>query len=821
LTDNGHTAGAGKLPTVTVVVGVDGAGRTHRLGELAAATKLPVVRVDGRSEADVDLDDRLAAVAPGETLVIVDDAHLLGDTALRQLTAAAARGVAMAVARRPTIDRPALAELDEAASAQGTVEQLGPLDERALAALVSTVTGRPAPAEQVAAVREASAGHPAVAVAVAAAPPGTPPPALVAGVQQRLARFDAPTATLARVLALQLDLTDDVLAVAVGVGTIPLVAAIRSLRDGGLLVPGSERMIPAVAQAVLAELAPAERRRLHDAVALALVEAGGDPVAAAGQLSAAQARTDRAAEVYRAAADRLRFADPAAAMTWYDDALDAGADPATLAAGRAEAAALLGQPVDVDWGPAGSGLVGGKGTGPPVAAPDAVRIALAAGAVTAQQGRAARAAEALVAAGPPGPVLAAPALVAAGRLADARSAAAGDGPLALRLFAEASLAVGDPAVAVPLLIEAAEAMEATPPALVLPDTPHALGAVVAVGAGDAATAEDLLGRAIAAGIGGPVALDRHRTLLAWVRMRTGRYDTAVAELRRLADAPLPGRERLLVAALSAGIARRSGDIAQLRQAWAGAEPVLARRAVDLFQLEALEELVVAAARLRQQGRAAPVLDTVEQLVDRLGRPAAWVAAVGWIRLQVAVAGEDAEAAAAAAHMLSRTPQVAPRQAAQAAAAGLWAHALAGAVDADAVAGAADALAAAQLPWEASRLAGHAAIRTTDPAAARRLLERARELAGAEPAAAEARADSARFRSGSQGSPYGGLSDREVEVARLVLAGRTYREIGAQLYLSPKTVEHHVARIRTKLGATSRAELVAALRQVLEDQNLSD
>jgi DNA-binding CsgD family transcriptional regulator len=55
----------------------------------------------------------------------------------------------------------------------------------------------------------------------------------------------------------------------------------------------------------------------------------------------------------------------------------------------------------------------------------------------------------------------------------------------------------------------------------------------------------------------------------------------------------------------------------------------------------------------------------------------------------------------------------------------------------------------------------------------------------------------------------------VEVARLVLDGRTYREIGAQLYLAPKTVEHHVARIRTKLGATSRAELVAALRRLLD------
>jgi len=56
----------------------------------------------------------------------------------------------------------------------------------------------------------------------------------------------------------------------------------------------------------------------------------------------------------------------------------------------------------------------------------------------------------------------------------------------------------------------------------------------------------------------------------------------------------------------------------------------------------------------------------------------------------------------------------------------------------------------------------------------------------------------------------------VTVARLVLAGSTHREIGAQLYIAPKTVEHHVARIRSKLGAGTRAELLAMLREMLGD-----
>ena len=60
----------------------------------------------------------------------------------------------------------------------------------------------------------------------------------------------------------------------------------------------------------------------------------------------------------------------------------------------------------------------------------------------------------------------------------------------------------------------------------------------------------------------------------------------------------------------------------------------------------------------------------------------------------------------------------------------------------------------------------------------------------------------------------GLSEREAEVSRLVVEGHTYKEIGAVLYISPKTVEHHVARIRQRLGVTSRAELLATVRELL-------
>jgi DNA-binding CsgD family transcriptional regulator len=65
-----------------------------------------------------------------------------------------------------------------------------------------------------------------------------------------------------------------------------------------------------------------------------------------------------------------------------------------------------------------------------------------------------------------------------------------------------------------------------------------------------------------------------------------------------------------------------------------------------------------------------------------------------------------------------------------------------------------------------------------------------------------------------GADDGPLSGREREVAALVLEGLTYKEIGEQLFISAKTVEHHVARMRQRLGSSSRGELFAHLRQIV-------
>jgi DNA-binding NarL/FixJ family response regulator len=70
------------------------------------------------------------------------------------------------------------------------------------------------------------------------------------------------------------------------------------------------------------------------------------------------------------------------------------------------------------------------------------------------------------------------------------------------------------------------------------------------------------------------------------------------------------------------------------------------------------------------------------------------------------------------------------------------------------------------------------------------------------------------------SPLGGLSDRELEVFQLIGQGRTMKEIGAALHLSPKTIEVHRAHIRQKLRIKSAAELVAYAARWSETQGVT-
>jgi DNA-binding NarL/FixJ family response regulator len=61
-----------------------------------------------------------------------------------------------------------------------------------------------------------------------------------------------------------------------------------------------------------------------------------------------------------------------------------------------------------------------------------------------------------------------------------------------------------------------------------------------------------------------------------------------------------------------------------------------------------------------------------------------------------------------------------------------------------------------------------------------------------------------------GDALGALTGREREIADLVAAGRTNREVAEQLVLSPKTIEAHLRNIYAKLGVRSRVELARSV-----------
>jgi DNA-binding CsgD family transcriptional regulator len=52
----------------------------------------------------------------------------------------------------------------------------------------------------------------------------------------------------------------------------------------------------------------------------------------------------------------------------------------------------------------------------------------------------------------------------------------------------------------------------------------------------------------------------------------------------------------------------------------------------------------------------------------------------------------------------------------------------------------------------------------------------------------------------------GLTAQEAQIARLARDGHTNQEIGARLYISPRTVEWHLGHVFTKLGIASRKDL---------------
>lgn len=310
-----------------------------------------------------------------------------------------------------------------------------------------------------------------------------------------------------------------------------------------------------------------------------------------------------------------------------------------------------------------------------------------------------------------------------------------------------------------------------------------------------------------------------RSQLHW---RRGRWSAAYADAEesvRLARET--GQTGALALAL-AGLCRAEGGSGRIEQARAHGEEGIALSESAAGAATALHSLAALGFTELTAGRAAIAVNLLERAdaIDRelpLGEPALTMYAPDLVEALVRAGRRDA-----AERALTRLQEGAERTG------GAWAHAaaargrllLAGDDEIDRLG--AEALswhARVEMPFERARtelVFGERLRRARRRADARAPLERALrtlERLGAEPWAARARTEL--VATGGRAAlrevpPVEELTPHELQVALLVAEGGTNREVGAALFLSAKTIEHHLSAIYRKLGLRSRTQLASLL-----------
>lgn len=585
--------------------------------------------------------------------------------------------------------------------------------------------------------------------------------------------------------------------------------------DAGLLQRGG-RTVPVVREAVRARLTP---DRLLDLYSARLIKDASSVQALLGD-----ATDDRVAAALLADGDRELTRDPRRAAELYDAADRAGATSSDLPLRRARAAWALG---DVD---AAGAFVDRMFSTPDAPGDEALDMAAAVWALRGDMSLGAqvyagglpRTAEsrakwliAAVGSGHPDPADA-----AAGTAARSIPTAHGVSLELLSRGLRSSLDTTD-RDGLQDLVRASEMYTASGSDAPLPELPAVIAALVALHLGEATVAQRVLDAAIAGSQGGTWAAPRLLLWRAWVAVQSEHAADAALRAATATDRPLAARDRLLADAVELGLVRRNGQPSELAPVWARAQQSLLRAQIDLFTLVPLGEFAVTAAKLGEFAAVRAQVEQAERLLADLGQPALWAASLQWSALHASILLGSPEELTLHARALRAAAERSPLAAKLARAGRVWTDVLTGVIDADAIEEAAAGLAACGFAWDGARLASHGANKSDDRRVIARLLACARQLHPRErtevlptaPAIAETGPVVGSTRPTEN---HGVLSDREREVAALVLQGKTYAEIGEAIFISPRTAEHHIARIRRRLGATSRSDLMARLRTALDD-----
>ncbi|HUH52468.1 MAG TPA: LuxR C-terminal-related transcriptional regulator, partial [Microbacteriaceae bacterium] len=362
---------------------------------------------------------------------------------------------------------------------------------------------------------------------------------------------------------------------------------------------------------------------------------------------------------------------------------------------------------------------------------------------------------------------------------------------------------GDGEDALKLLARSVSTLSLISDEIILPETPAALTALVAIGRGEPHAAQIILEKALKTSLGGEAGRRRHTLLHAWSLMVQGHLDVAeknILEFKKINN--LCDRDHLLYGCILVGLARRRTDITSMREAWEMVREQTFGIDLTLYDLLPLGEMLVTAARLRDLERLQPFLKNAVAILQSLNDPIAWSAPLHWHAVQAAFQVEDPSALIPHANALVKAEKVSSYAATLAQAGNTWLEVLRREANFDSVTKSVRALAKSGQVWDAARLAGQAALQHPEREEALSMMQLAREIN-------KEQLNKARTLSKSSV-----LTARELEVGRLVLDGQGYRAIGEQLFISPKTVEHHVARIRNRLGATSRGQLIEKLHDVV-------